>query len=163
MNKYDPNEIFINNFGRRIKRTGKKVDMDHPLTTHCALLDNCICSKNCDCASNQICSTLPGYKYRVCKTKNEIPEFVFDKSILPPPLGVVTYLVSEVPTLITAVISNCSITDAVGTVGLLLKGLNPVENVLQTVGTLGKQLGKLHSLGDVFGTAHDVLVGVLSG
>lgn len=162
MNKYDPDEVFINNFGRRIKRTGTTVDID-PLTKHCALLDNCICSKNSDCASTQICTTLPGYKYKVCKTKNEIAECVFDKNLLPPPLGVVTYLVSEVPTLLTAVISNCSLTDAVGTVGLLLNGFNPIENVLQTVGTLGKQLGKLKSLGDVVGVVDQLLVGVLSG
>lgn len=162
MNKYDPDEVFINNFGRRIKRTGTTVDTD-PLAKRCALLDNCICSKNGDCASTQICTTLPEYKYKVCKTKNEIAEFVFDKSSFPPPLGVVPYLVSVVPTLLKAVISNCSLTDAVGTVGLLLNGLNPVENVLQTVCTLGQQLGKLHSLGDVVGAVDQVLVGVLSG
>ncbi|XP_037034206.1 L-gulonolactone oxidase 5-like [Bradysia coprophila] len=50
MNKYDPNEVFINNFGRRVKRTGYKLDID-PKTKHCALLDNCFCSKNCDCSS----------------------------------------------------------------------------------------------------------------
>lgn len=162
MNKYDPNEVFINNFGRRIKGTGTKVDVD-PLTTHCALLDNCICSKNSDCAITQKCSTLPGYKYRVCKTKNEIKEFNFDRGILPPPLGVVNYLISEVPTLLTAVISKCSVIDAIGTVGILLSGANPVENVLQTVGTLGKQLGKINSLGDVIKAANDVVIGVLNG
>lgn len=162
MNKYDPNEVFINSFGRRMKKTGTKVDFD-PLTKHCAILDNCICSKNTDCASTQICTRLPGYSYRVCKTKNEIAEFEFDKSLLPAPLGIVTYLVSVVPTLITAAISNCSLTDAVGAVSNLILGAVQVDNVLETVGTLGKQLKKLKSLKDVVGAVNDVLVSVLNG
>lgn len=74
MNKYDPDERFINNFGRRLKGTGSKVDTD-PLLTRCALLDNCFCTKNADCGADQSCTTLPGYAYRVYKTKNEVPDF----------------------------------------------------------------------------------------
>ncbi|XP_037034051.1 L-gulonolactone oxidase-like [Bradysia coprophila] len=162
MNKYDPNELFINNFGRRLKQTGTKIDMD-PLTKHCAILDNCICSENDDCASTQICTTLPGYTYNVCQTKNEIAEVVFDKSVLPPPLGIVKYLVSVVPTLIKTVISDCTLKGVVGTVGLLIKGVTQVDNVLETIGTLGKQLSELKSLGDVVGAVDDLLVGVVSG
>ncbi|KAJ6646763.1 L-gulono-1,4-lactone dehydrogenase [Pseudolycoriella hygida] len=160
MNKYDPNEVFINNFGLRLKRKGTKVDTD-PKTIHCALLDNCICAKNTDCASTQICTTLPGYSYRVCKTKNEVAEIVFDKSLLPPPLGVVKYLVSVVPTLVKGVISKCSLKDVVGTVKLLLRGFRPVDHVLEVVGTLSKQLGKLRSLEDVVHAVDDVLVGII--
>ncbi|KAG4068841.1 hypothetical protein HA402_004989 [Bradysia odoriphaga] len=135
MNKYDPNEIFINNFGRRLKQTGTKVDMD-PLTKHCAILDNCICSENDDCASTQICTTLPGYTYNVCQTKNEVAEVVFDKSLLPAPLGIVQYLVSVVPTSVNTVISNCTLKGVVGTIGSLIRGITQVDNVLETVGTL---------------------------
>lgn len=163
MEKYDPNEVFINNFGRRIKRTGTKQDVDPLATKRCALLDICICSQDADCGARQICTTLPGYNYTVCKTRNEIPEVIFDRSLLPPPLGVVSYLVSDVPTLVTAVLSKCPVTDAIGTVGLLLPGLLGVENVLQTVGVLGKQLSKLHSLAELTGSVTGALIGLLNG
>lgn len=39
MTTYDPNEIYINNFGRRLKRKGTKVDIN-PMTTRFALLNN---------------------------------------------------------------------------------------------------------------------------
>lgn len=108
MNKYDPNEIFINNFGRRLKGTGTTIDAD-PLIKHCALLDNCICSNNTDCGNTQTCTTLPGYSYRVCKTKNEIPEKAVDKSKFPPLAGFLDWLSTTVPTLAAAVIANCSL------------------------------------------------------
>lgn len=163
MNKYDPNEVFINNFGRRLKGTGTKLDIDSK-TTRCALLDNCFCTNNLDCGMSQICSTLPGYTYRVCKTKNEIPEVSFDKSILRPPFNVVSYLLTVVPTSIKGVISNCSVTGAIGTVGLLLPTLLPVpvENVLQTVGTLAGQLDQLATLKGIVGAVGDVLGAVLN-
>lgn len=56
MNKFDPNEVFINNFGRRMKGTGSVIDED-PATKHCALLDNCICSKNKDCGDTNLYNT----------------------------------------------------------------------------------------------------------
>lgn len=105
MNKFDPNEVFINNFGRRIKRKGTKVDID-PLTTRCALLDNCICSKNSDCGEHQMCTTLPGYSYRVCKTRNEVPEFTTDK--FPPTLGGLGFLLMNIPTIAKAAHANCT-------------------------------------------------------
>ncbi|XP_037034050.1 L-gulonolactone oxidase-like [Bradysia coprophila] len=160
MTKYDPNEVFINNFGRRIKRTGKKIDID-PLTRHCAILDNCFCSVNSDCASTQICTKLPGYVYNVCKTKNEVAPVTFDRSIFGPPFGFLSYLVSDVPTLVKSVISNCSLTDALGTVVSLVPSIVSVDKALQSAGTLGKQLGKLSSLTDVVGAVDDVLDGLL--
>ncbi len=161
MNKFDPDEVFINNFGRRLKRTGKELDLDPLTKKHCALLDNCFCSKNSDCGANQICAKLSPYNYNVCKTANEVAPVRFDKSIFPPPFGIVPYLVSEVPTLVKSVISNCSLSDAVGTIGLLLPGLLPVEKVLTTVGTLGQKLGELKSLKDVVGAVDDIVGGLL--
>lgn len=113
MNKFDPNEIFINNFGRRMKRTGTTVDID-PLTVHCALLDNCICSKDIDCGRDQTCTTLAGYTYRVCKTRNEVQEFTMDRSAFPPALGVVGYLLNNIHTLANAALAKCSLGDLVG-------------------------------------------------
>lgn len=162
MDKYDPSGLFMNSFGHRIKRTGTKIDANPLGRKRCALMDICICSKDLDCASTQTCTKLKGYTYRVCKTKNEMPEIVFDKSLLPPPLGVVSYLVSDVPTLLTSVIANCSLADVSGTVGLLLSGKVPIENVLQSAEVLGKQLGKLRSLAEATRVVHDVLGGILS-
>ncbi len=122
MNKFDPNEIFINNFGRRIKRKGTKVDID-PLTVHCALLDNCICSKNTDCGNNQICTTLPGYTYRVCKTRNEVSEFTVDRSAFPPAMGVIGFLLNSIHTLAKATLSNCSLGELFGGVLRIVEGL----------------------------------------
>lgn len=113
MNKFDPYETFINNFGRRIKRKGTRVDID-PLTTRCALLDNCICSKNCDCGEAQICTTLPGFNYRVCKTRNEVPEYNVDKNAFPPRSGLLGYLFNGVSTLATAAHAQCPNDDLVG-------------------------------------------------
>lgn len=107
MNKFDPDEIFINNFGRRMKRTGSTVDID-PLTTHCALLGNCICSQNDDCGYTQTCTTISGYNYYVCKTRNELPELPLDKNEFPPPFGVLGYLITDVFTLASAARANCS-------------------------------------------------------
>lgn len=107
MDKFDPYEIFINNFGRRIKRKGTTVDID-PLTTHCALLSNCICSQDSDCAANQICTTIPGYDYYVCKTRNELPESTMDKSTLPPPFGLLGFILTNIFTATTAAFANCS-------------------------------------------------------
>lgn len=107
MDKFDPYEIFINNFGRRIKRKGAIVDTD-PLTTHCALLSNCICSQNSDCGAEQICTTISGYTYPVCKTINEIPESAMDKSKLPPPFGLLGFIVKNIVTSATAAYAHCS-------------------------------------------------------
>lgn len=107
MNKFDPDEVFINNFGRRLKKKGTKVDTD-PLVVRCALLDNCFCSKDSDCGATQICTTLPGYNYLVCKTKNEVPS-AFNKGLLPPPLGILNFLIYNVPNLGRALLGNCSV------------------------------------------------------
>lgn len=108
MNEFDPDEIFMNNFGRRIKRKGTTVDID-PLTTRCALLSNCICKKNSDCGDEQTCTTIPGYNYNVCKTRNELPELTgMDKNKLPPPFGVVGFLLSNIFTSAKAAYANCT-------------------------------------------------------
>ncbi|KAJ6643890.1 L-gulonolactone oxidase 5 [Pseudolycoriella hygida] len=121
MTKFDPNEVFINNFGRRMKRKGTKVDID-PLTVHCALLDNCICSKDTDCGYDQTCTTLPGYTYPVCKTKNEVKEFTMDTSAFPPALGIFGFFLNNIHTLANAALSKCSLDDLLGGVfGILEK------------------------------------------
>ena len=77
MKEFDPNEIFMNDFGRRLKGVGTKITMD-PKVTHCALLDNCVCRKNSDCADRQTCSTIEGYPdYPVCKSPPQSPEDSF--------------------------------------------------------------------------------------
>lgn len=120
MNEFDPYEIFMNSFGRRIKGTGTTVDSD-PLTTRCALLDNCICSKNYDCGNLQICTTLPGFDYRVCKTRNEVPESQVDKGVSRPPFGVLRYLLNDVSTLATAVRAHCPNDESIGNVNELFR------------------------------------------
>lgn len=122
MNKFDPNEIFINNFGRRMKNKGTKVDID-PLTVRCALLDNCICSNDSDCGNDQMCTTLPGYTYHVCKTRNEVPEFTMDRSTFPPALGIFGYILNNIHTLANAALSECSLGDLLGGVVNILDKL----------------------------------------
>lgn len=147
MNKFDPKEIFINNFGRRLKSKGTKVDTD-PLLKHCALLDNCFCSNNTDCGKTQICTTLPGYKYRVCKTRNEVP-LVFNRGSLPSPLDLMDFLMTDVPTLALALLGHCTvdvllnvITNATGNVlGILSSGLS------KAIGGLFGGLGRIIGLG----------------
>jgi len=80
MAQYDPNGVFMNAFGARLKGTGTAADTD-PKVTHCALLDNCICSKNSDCALGQICSYINGYRnFSSCITLGTIPGTVLDPS-----------------------------------------------------------------------------------
>lgn len=143
MNKFDPNEVFINNFGRRLKKIGTKVDTD-PLVTRCALLDNCFCSKNSDCGDTQLCTALPGYNYPVCKTKNEIPS-VFNKGLLPPPLGILNFLINNVPTLAAALLGNCSLDALFFSLG------GAAGNILRTIlygisGVVGGAVGGLIGL-----------------
>lgn len=113
MNKFDPNGIFLNSFGRRITKTGTKIDSD-PLTTRCALLDNCFCSKNADCAVTQICTSLSGYSYKVCKTKNELPEIQFSINDLPSLNHALDWLDVAVPILAKTVLTRCSLLDIIG-------------------------------------------------
>lgn len=116
MNKYDPNEVFINSFGHRIKKSGTKVDID-PLTVHCALLDNCFCTSNGDCGDNQICTTITGYNYLVCKTKNEIPINFFPKIVLPNGPDLLTFFASEAKNIATALLSECTPESLLKTLG----------------------------------------------
>lgn len=129
MNKYDPTEVFINNFGRRIKRTGTAIDAD-PSTKRCAILDNCFCSKDSDCGANQLCSTVSGYDYKVCKTRNEaIPTGSDVRSMLTKPGDIVPWFASTAPTLIKSTIIKCSIGDAVETLSLLRPSLLRAEKL----------------------------------
>lgn len=116
MNKFDPNEVFINSFGRRIKNTGTKVDID-PLTTHCALLDNCFCTKNADCGKNQICTTIDNYSYRVCQTKNEVPINFFPKLALPNATDLFNFFTLRSERMAAALLSECSIESLFSTFG----------------------------------------------
>lgn len=122
MEKYDPNKVFINSFGRRMIKNSTKIDFDL-MTTRCALLENCFCSEDSDCADEQICTSLPGYNYLVCKTKNEIPERQFDRSLFPPPSGLLNWFMTVVPTLVTAALAKCPIVGVVDTVPDVLTSL----------------------------------------
>ncbi|XP_037029702.1 L-gulonolactone oxidase 5-like isoform X2 [Bradysia coprophila] len=116
MKKFDPNERFMNSFGRRIVKRDTKIDSD-PKSTRCALLDNCFCSQNKDCISTQTCTKLSGYPdYPVCKTKNEVPEVHLDKSAFPPPAGIFNWLVVSVPNLVIPVLAQCPPTGLLNTV-----------------------------------------------
>lgn len=106
MNKFDPDEVFINNFGRRIKKSGTKVDFD-PLISRCALLDNCFCTKDSDCGDSQICTTISGYSNNVCKTKNEIP-LLFSQSILPKKTDLLYFFSTKIGTLATSLLKVCT-------------------------------------------------------
>jgi hypothetical protein len=64
MKKYDPNELFMNKFGKRITGVSDEMDID-PQVHHCALQDYCICSKNDDCGSFQSCNQVKGFP--VCR------------------------------------------------------------------------------------------------
>lgn len=124
MNKFDPDQVFMNNFGQRIKQTGIKIDSD-PKSVRCALLDDCFCSKNGDCTDTQTCTKFPDYPdFSVCKTKNEVPEVGLDKSAFPPPAGVFNWLSVAVPNLVIPVFAQCPPT------GLLDTGLNVVGSLL---------------------------------
>ncbi|KAJ6635041.1 L-gulonolactone oxidase 2 [Pseudolycoriella hygida] len=101
MKKFDPNGIFMNNFGRRLTHMDTKIDMD-PLTTRCALLDNCFCSKNADCGDAQICTTINGYKYKACKTKNIVSTDKFDENEFSPNFNVKDWFIEKIPVLISS-------------------------------------------------------------
>lgn len=116
MNRIDPNEVFINSFGRRLKKTGTKVDND-PLVVRCAMLDYCFCTKNGDCGDSQTCTKLPGYIYNVCKTKNEAPIDYFPKVILPNSTGIFGFLADEATAISTALQGECTFQSLLGTLG----------------------------------------------
>lgn len=64
--KYDPNGVFLNKFGKRITGASSELHIDSRVK-HCALLDDCFCDKDTDCATGQYCGELYGFK--VCKDK----------------------------------------------------------------------------------------------
>ncbi|XP_037051389.1 L-gulonolactone oxidase-like [Bradysia coprophila] len=114
MTKFDPNGIFLNKFGLRITGDGTAIDSDPLMSTNkCALLDTCICSKDSDCGNNQLCSTLPGYTYPVCKTKNEEPDLL-DLTFYPPISGLLDWLNETVPVLASTVNGQCSLLGGIG-------------------------------------------------
>jgi len=85
MRKYDPDEVFMNNFGRRLQGASNRMSTD-PRVTHCALLDDCVCSTNQDCAPRQICSRISGYPdYPVCMNPGKHVTFLDPdpRSIIP--------------------------------------------------------------------------------
>lgn len=104
MDKYDPNGIFLNDFGRRIKQIGNKTDSD-PLSTHCGLLDNCFCFSNSDCADSQTCTSIPGYNYTVCKTINECP-ILLDQLTFPSMPDLLDWLNNTLPGLVTEALND---------------------------------------------------------
>jgi len=71
MNQYDPNGVFMNNFGRRLKGVGTTMDVD-PAATRCALLDYCFCSTSADCGPSQTCASFPNIpQMRTCRTPQD--------------------------------------------------------------------------------------------
>lgn len=98
MLKFDPNGIFINNFGRRLIRKGTKVDID-PKTTRCALLDNCFCTNDSECAATQICTSVSGYNnYRGCQTKNiSLAGTHFNRSAYDATFNIANFFINTVP------------------------------------------------------------------
>lgn len=110
MNNNDPKGVFMNKIGLRLKGKGTQSDAN-PLSIHCALLGGCFCSKDSDCGPNQTCTTLSGFTYRVCKTKNEEPECAIcncKENTVPPLKDLVKYLDVDVPKLATNVLSTCT-------------------------------------------------------
>lgn len=99
MNKFDPSGIFLNNFGRRVTHNGTEIDID-PLTTRCALLDNCFCSEDSDCGVNQICTSISGYDYPVCETKNIIA-MEFNRNDFPTPFEAGYWFFNSFPQLVS--------------------------------------------------------------
>lgn len=103
MNEFDPNGIFLNNFGRRLTHMGTNIDID-PLTTRCALLDNCFCSKDSDCGENQACTSILGYDYPVCETKNVVA-MEFSRNDFPSNFEVGYWFFNSFPKLVPS--TNC--------------------------------------------------------
>ncbi|XP_037041553.1 L-gulonolactone oxidase-like isoform X1 [Bradysia coprophila] len=121
MKKFDPNQIFLNNFGRRLLKIGSKIDID-PLTTRCALLDNCFCSLDTDCGKGQICTTLPGYDdCYVCQAKHVAPVTKFQKNQMPLH-DVLDFLVRTVPLSLISVMIECGLPKALDAVRSTLFG-----------------------------------------
>lgn len=100
MQKFDPNGIFLNNFGLRLTGMSTEMDID-PSTTRCALLDNCFCSESSDCGNSQICTSIPGYNYKVCETKNVIAT-QFNRNDFPPAFEVGYWFFYNFPQLISS-------------------------------------------------------------
>ena len=80
-----------------------------PLTTRCALLDNCICETNNDCGVTQTCTNVAGYVYNVCKTRNEVPErYPLSKDKFPSLNNILAYL-AQVPAVASATLARCRV------------------------------------------------------
>src|SRR5438128_2499218 len=92
MNLYDPQGIYMNDFGRRLKGIGTKINIDHK-TKHCALLNNCVCRSNSDCALGQTCSRISGYpNYPVCKTALHSLQILSDNPLILNLIDCIDYL-----------------------------------------------------------------------
>ncbi|KXN70656.1 hypothetical protein CONCODRAFT_17439 [Conidiobolus coronatus NRRL 28638] len=62
MQKYDPNGIFLNKFGKRLLGSGDEAYDIPSKVTRCAIGNYCICKKDSDCPKNYKCGSLAGYK-----------------------------------------------------------------------------------------------------
>jgi hypothetical protein len=108
MLEYDPNGVFMNNFGRRLVGIGTKQDSD-PAANRCALLDFCFCSQNRDCGPTQFCGTVPGYPDKpVCRTKND--HKVIDQVVMYKfPKYYIQWMLQNIPTLFAKAKFKCAI------------------------------------------------------
>lgn len=71
MKEFDPQGVFLNNFGRRlINPDYHKTGLDR-YVQHCALVDNCVCQVDEDCGNGRpnsyMCGELLGYN--VCRER----------------------------------------------------------------------------------------------
>ncbi len=104
MDKFDPNGVFLNNFGKRLQGLSFKQDLD-PADNRCAIRDNCICNKNSDCPITHTCTTLSGYiNYNVCQTIGETP-IIFENEIVLDPfnMSIIVWLQNTLSKLSTLV------------------------------------------------------------
>lgn len=103
MNKYDPNGVFLNSFGRRLKGISSAQDLDPNFNAHCALHDDCFCSQASNCAAYQRCTNLPGYSgYKVCQTIGEQPQ-TFLPVTLNPAVSLTQYMNTTLQSLASVV------------------------------------------------------------
>lgn len=71
MKEYDPQELFMNTFGERIKHGKDRFTVTSEMAEHCALNEVCICKTNYDCGMEGLldyrCGPFMGFpSYNVC-------------------------------------------------------------------------------------------------
>lgn len=52
MNKFDPDEVFLNDFGERLKHGKNVFTVRQEVAKHCALTGLCVCSRDSDCGGD---------------------------------------------------------------------------------------------------------------